>query len=331
MSANVWTPDGSGINIAEVLEAMKSLSTTSTPVVGGNITFQAEPNKFFNVGSWLLVVYRPDTRNWMTGQVVSYDVSTGVLVFNSQYGQYTTPNPLADWQITVSGSQAPATWSGGTVINPATFQSTATFNGAVTFGAGAQLAAGTRIRRDPAGSNLAPVGTDELVDAWQVAVHGTPIGMIADFARGVATPLGWLECNGGAISRTDFPELFAYLGTTYGSGDGVTTFNVPNLSRRVRVGRGGTGTGILGNTVSAVGGFETHQLNNNELPYHEHLQLTNGSASVSAGGNPIVISSNTNSTPTTGVGANVAHNNMQPSMVVLTCIKAFRIVGMNTN
>ena len=54
------------------------------------------------------------------------------------------------------------------------------------------------------------------------------IGSIAAFA-GSSLPSGWLLCNGSAISRTTYSALFSSVGTTYGTGDGSTTFNVPNL------------------------------------------------------------------------------------------------------
>jgi microcystin-dependent protein len=55
-----------------------------------------------------------------------------------------------------------------------------------------------------------------------------PVGMIAPFAMSTA-PTGWLECDGSAVSRTTYADLFTALGTTHGSGDGSTTFNVPDL------------------------------------------------------------------------------------------------------
>lgn len=58
-----------------------------------------------------------------------------------------------------------------------------------------------------------------------------PIGTIFAFA-GNDIPSGYLPCNGGAISRTTYADLFAVIGTTYGSGNGSTTFNLPNLSDR---------------------------------------------------------------------------------------------------
>lgn len=53
-------------------------------------------------------------------------------------------------------------------------------------------------------------------------------GMVAAFAANV-TPTGWLKCNGAAVSRTTYANLFARIGTTYGAGDGSTTFNLPDL------------------------------------------------------------------------------------------------------
>ena len=55
-----------------------------------------------------------------------------------------------------------------------------------------------------------------------------PAGMVQAYA-GSAAPTGWLKCNGAAISRTTYAALFSAIGTTYGSGDGSSTFNVPDL------------------------------------------------------------------------------------------------------
>lgn len=55
-----------------------------------------------------------------------------------------------------------------------------------------------------------------------------PVGSISMYAANTA-PTGWLECNGGAVSRTTYAGLFAAIGTVFGSGDGSTTFNVPDM------------------------------------------------------------------------------------------------------
>ena len=63
------------------------------------------------------------------------------------------------------------------------------------------------------------------------------IGTIQMYA-GATAPNGWFLCNGQAISRTTYADLFAVIGTTYGSGNGSTTFNLPNLGGRIPIGRG---------------------------------------------------------------------------------------------
>lgn len=163
-------------------------------------------------------------------------------------------------------------------------------------------------------------------------------GEIKDFAM-ASPPTGYLVCDGSAVSRSSYSNLFAAIGTIWGNGDGSTTFNLPNLQRRTRVGSGGPGTATLANTVGSYGGSETHTLTVNEIPPHQHF-VANGVASTSGGLN----SSNTLNAASAGglgngdynlqgsgntataalsssTGGGASHNNMQPSAVVLTCIK----------
>lgn len=58
-------------------------------------------------------------------------------------------------------------------------------------------------------------------------LDASPIGTVLDYA-GSGVPAGWLACNGQAVSRSEYQFLFNVIGTTYGAGDGSTTFNVPN-------------------------------------------------------------------------------------------------------
>jgi microcystin-dependent protein len=144
--------------------------------------------------------------------------------------------------------------------------------------------------------------------------------MIIDFA-GTAAPTGYLACDGSAVSRTTYAALFAAISTTWGAGNGTTTFNIPNLQRRVTVGSGGSGTATLANSVGSTGGAETHTLITAEMPSHTHTLTANVSLSSSfgAGGNNAAVNS---SAPTTSsTGGDGAHNNMQPSAVMLKCIK----------
>ena len=74
--------------------------------------------------------------------------------------------------------------------------------------------------------------TDTNHTYWQVVQFGSHTGMVSPYAGSVA-PDGWLICDGSAVSRTTYSALFAVIGTTYGSGDGSTTFNLPNASNIV--------------------------------------------------------------------------------------------------
>jgi microcystin-dependent protein len=99
--------------------------------------------------------------------------------------------------------------------------------------------------------------------------YGIPAGVINMWATAVA-PTAWLLCDGTAVSRTTYSSLFGVIGTTYGSGDGSTTFNLPNLKGRVPVGldSGQTEFDAMGET----GGAKTHTLTSTEMPSHTHTQ-----------------------------------------------------------
>lgn len=94
-------------------------------------------------------------------------------------------------------------------------------------------------------TDVVPIGdtggtATEKATLLQLASFITPAGIIMPFA-GAATPSGWLECTGAAVSRTTYATLFAAIGTTWGAGDGSTTFNLPDMRGRTAVGAG-TGT-----------------------------------------------------------------------------------------
>lgn len=96
-----------------------------------------------------------------------------------------------------------------------------------------------------------------------------PTGSISMFA-GSTPPPGWLLCNGAAVSRTQYAALFAVIGTTYGSGDGSTTFSLPNLQGRVPVGQVSSQSEF--NALGKTGGEKTHLLIKDEMPIHTHTQ-----------------------------------------------------------
>lgn len=173
-------------------------------------------------------------------------------------------------------------------------------------------------------------------------------GIIFDYA-GSTAPDGFLMCYGQAVSRTTYAALFDVIGTTYGVGDGSTTFNVPDLRGRACVGRdnmGGTAAnrmtasgGVTGTTLGAVGGAETHTLTTAQMPAHTHANTLNdtghthtyqkyngsnvGSAPSAGTGYQAGFATVASDNATTGItitnasqGSGQAHPNVQPSMVV---------------
>ena len=84
---------------------------------------------------------------------------------------------------------------------------------------------------------------------------------------------GWLLCDGTAVSRTTYKALFDKIGTTYGAGDGSTTFNLPDFRGRAPAGSGtGDASGATAHTLGAKVGKETHLLTSGEsgVPAHNH-------------------------------------------------------------
>lgn len=106
------------------------------------------------------------------------------------------------------------------------------------------------------------------------------IGEIRMFAGNFA-PSGWAKCDGASVAITDNETLFALIGTIYG-GDGVNTFNLPDMRGRVPV-HAGQGTGLSNYNLGNIGGVENVALNESQLPVHSHLlQCKSGAATSSS-------------------------------------------------
>lgn len=174
------------------------------------------------------------------------------------------------------------------------------------------------------------LGTDGTNVAWVVGgggVGGTivvaslPVGTIVPFGA-ISIPSGWLECNGAAVSRATYADLFASIGTTYGAGDGSTTFNVPDLRGRSSIGQG-TGAGLTPRVIGATGGEESHALSTTEMPAHTHVTRITSDTLTGSNNSTAGQSDGTASADWTSqsAGGGASHNNMPPFVVTAYIIK----------
>lgn len=175
------------------------------------------------------------------------------------------------------------------------------------------------------GEAITGTATDKVLTPANLAAvlaaqaSSLPVGSVIEMRMNVV-PDGYLAEDGSNVSRATYSALFDYLSTTYGVGDGSTTFGLPDSRRRVNVGSGGSGTGTLGNAVGDTGGAETHALTANENGAHTHTTAVGGASAATAfvtDGSAGAV----NATSTGSSGLGTAHNNMQPSIVCLRCIK----------
>jgi microcystin-dependent protein len=166
-----------------------------------------------------------------------------------------------------------------------------------------------------------------------------PPGSVESYA-GSSAPTGWVMCDGSTLSRTNYYYLYSVIGNTYGAGDGVNTFNVPDLRGRKVLGAG-QGNGLTNRNLADIGGAETHTLTSNEMPVHNHGvtdpghahsyvnntndQDTDNAFATETAADQVDLNKTTSSN-TTGIsinntGGGQAHNNMDPFFVLNYIIK----------
>ncbi len=184
------------------------------------------------------------------------------------------------------------------------------FNSIIYINDNAQIAAGVILQ-----SNLGNAGT-------------VPTGTVIQTALPTGTTVaGWLECTGTAVSRTTYAALYGAIGTTFGAGNGTTTFNLPDLRGRIPLGAGtgagdgGSGTGtptgtpLTARALGAWGGKESH------MPAHTHTVDILPSQDSEPGGSGNTPWSQAAASSTGSAGDSSASNTLQPFLVLTFFIK----------
>jgi microcystin-dependent protein len=159
-----------------------------------------------------------------------------------------------------------------------------------------------------------------------------PVGGVTQYAGATSPSVNYAICDGAAVNRTTYATLFARIGTTYGVGNGSTTFNLPNLKGNVPVGRDSAQAEF--DTLGETGGAKTHTLTSAEMPSHTHTQdahshNTGGYATAQgtftgAGNSYQMVNQGANQQNGTSsvaavnqsTGGGGAHNNLQPYIVM---------------
>jgi microcystin-dependent protein len=221
-------------------------------------------------------------------------------------------------------------------------------------GATNDLPAGTLVQGTPYVATYYNAAGEWILQGLAGNPYSIPLGGMIEFTGTTAPNGSFVLPFGQAISRTTYASYFAMVGTTYGAGDGSTTFNVIDKRGRVSAGKddmGGSSAnrltnqpgGLNGDILGAFGGTETHTLTTAQLASHTHVNSLTDSGhthdvkytsvnqgggggagimqSVSAGG-PVTgtgaAASNTTgiSINNASVGSDAAHNNVQPTVIV---------------
>ena len=177
------------------------------------------------------------------------------------------------------------------------------------------------------GTNIKTINNNSILGSGNIMVGGsTPTGSVMMFG-GATAPDGYLLCDGTAVSRTTYSDLYDAIGTTYGSGDGSTTFNLPNLKGKVPVGYDSSDSSF--DSLGETGGEKTHTLTVNEMPSHTHPLKTSYTSGSNTDNDKVMSASgssgwNNNAHGEYSIenaGGGQAHNNLQPYIVMNYIIK----------
>lgn len=151
-----------------------------------------------------------------------------------------------------------------------------------------------------------------------------PAGSVLMFAGAIASiPMGYLACDGSAVSRTTYAVLFAAISTIHGVGNGSTTFNLPDFRDKFIIGAKQDDSGVpktnVTGSLTASGGAATHTLTTDEIPSHTHT--VSKATQWGASGTHFAGYSSGSPTAGSGTGGGSAHNNLPPYYAMLFMIK----------
>ena len=181
----------------------------------------------------------------------------------------------------------------------------------------------------------------EIINGGELLEGGIPTATIVPWSKS-AVPTGFLECDGAAVSRTTYSALFSAIGTTYGAGNGSSTFNTPDLANNVPVGKsnnkalastGGANTVSVTATGNVGGSTANASLSIAQLASHNHT-FSGGPQGGTYSGVPTAGPGNAGSFPVSSTGSGSAHSHnmsanfagnansvLQPYLTIIYIIK----------
>ena len=321
--------------------------------------------------STINVLIPNNSKSYVVRNSVSYASAGADVILKVAGNTGVTIRPTENQFVITNGTSvfnvAPTEFSSLTVTGAATFESTVTVEGNGTFkgqvstnsdmavGGNFAVSGGSTFSGTVtiAGANVQAANAKVCASAFHgdgsnlTGIVAMPTGAVVPFG-GSSAPTGFLLCAGQAVSRSTYSALFSVISTTYGAGDGSSTFNLPDLRGRVVAGQddmGGSSAdrltgltgGVDGDTLAATGGAETHVLTTAQLATHTHGAtksynsdpgLTNTRFSLvteqtdredSFPGYQTTTGDTNNIISTTGSGS--AHNNVQPTIILNYIIK----------
>ncbi len=261
---------------------------------------------------------------WLSDPVLSGGLMRTVTIPATLSGLVPPSKPATGKFMTIGFELTPATWNGSAEVS---------------------LVSGIEKSTEAEAKAAPPPVTSGKIRIRDVVVHNTSgtYSIVVQYDRRTAceacfrpgdlkatadstAPFGWFLCNGEEIRRTQYPALFEAIGTTFGAGDGSTTFNLPKASGRTMIGSG-EATGAAGATNHALGttgGEEKHTLTAEEIPSHSHEapsgksfvtraraegEEINGALGTATGLIPKPL---TETAATQNKGGGASHNHLQP-------------------